>query len=133
MRTRTLTLPLLFVGLLLAGCSSDPLVGTWRTTIQNGGGTANMDLAFQSDGSLSVSYSVPNCSGMVSLAGLRWSSTTTRITIIGTTTCSGSINCPGGTLDCSAFSSTTLVGSDAYQLANDNMTLTYGAYNFMRR
>jgi hypothetical protein len=119
------------VASLMAGCSHDPLDGTW-TASDNGGGTAEAAteaITFNADGTLHVVLTVTehlgeSCTGAFDFTGLTWTSTATAISIGGTAKCTSTLQCNGAAVPCdSSQSGSPLSGAINYTLSNNNDTL----------
>ncbi len=129
---------------MFAGCASDPLVGEWETAAMTGQAVStSITLKLNADGYASIALNIRGggmsggapvtCSGgAITNFGLRWSSTATTLSITGTTTCTGFVQCQVGAnrleFDCAntmpeAMATNTL-RDVPYGLSADRNTLT---------
>jgi hypothetical protein len=130
--------------MLVAGCGSDPLVGEWETAAMtgqavstsitmklNGDGYASLALNIRGGG-MSGGRPVTCSGGAITNFGLRWTATATTLSITGTTTCTGYVQCQVGAnqleFDCSntmpeAMATNTL-RDVPYVFSADRNTLT---------
>ncbi len=114
------------LAVLGAGCSSDPLVGTWATSFTYLGTTGTSTYQVNGDGTLAytLSGSGSTCSGSMTWSGYTWTSTGTSVAFAGVPQCSGSFTCGAFSLNCTAGSSQALkAGSCSYALSNNDDTL----------
>ncbi len=112
----------------LAACSSgtgpSPLVGTWKASITPQTGST-MDLTMTIDASGSLTYGLVGtgtCSGTLDYAGFTWTSTATTLSTTGTASCTGAgVTCGANVLSCSSTGPSS--GVCDYALSNNNNTL----------
>jgi hypothetical protein len=126
--TRGLPAAAAALALASAGCSSNPLDGTWSVASTFGTFTATQTVDISSGGSLTVTYTATSssCSGTLTNTGYQWAATASSITFSGTPVCTGSITCGALSLSCTEASSFK-AGSCTYALSDDNDTLALTA------
>jgi hypothetical protein len=108
------------------GPVANPLDGTWLYTEREGDQTFDARITFESDGSITESVEVSDCTGVDTVSGLSWTSTSTTLTVAGTESCTGELTCGTSTAGCSTM---TPMGPATdttcnYALSNGDDTLT---------
>jgi hypothetical protein len=104
-----------------------PLEGTWSVTTSGGGVTATTTITLNGDGTLTETVSSTGCTGMDSLSGYSWSSTSATVSVTGEPTCTGMLVCTVAGMTVSEPCSGTgggVTGTCNYTLSNGNDTLT---------
>jgi hypothetical protein len=113
------------------GPATNPLDGTWLYTDRVGDESFTARITFQSDGALTESVEVSDCTGVDTVSGLSWTSTSTTLTVTGTESCTGELTCGTSTAGCSTLSPmgpATDTTCD-YVVSNDGDTLTLSDCN----
>jgi hypothetical protein len=120
---------------VMTGCggstsgSASSLDGTW-TYKPAATEVASIGFTFNADGTASETLTAAGtCSGTVTISGYLWSSTSSSVSISGTTACAGTFSCTIGkaieTEPCATIQGdATLGGTCNYILSNDGNTLT---------
>jgi hypothetical protein len=84
------------------GPSSNPLVGTWQTSVDTQGTIAVETIDLQGDGTVIetvqlTSVGGASCKGSIQFTGVTWTSTATTLTIAGAgAACTGGFSCSDG-------------------------------------
>lgn len=112
--------------LVLVGCASSPLVGTWdgpsTTTL---GTTSHAEVVLDGNGTLTYALvGSGSCNGTLLYSGYTWASDAVTLTFSGTPTCSGMVTCGALSFGCGQSTLSSALGACTYVLSNGNQTLT---------
>jgi hypothetical protein len=102
----------------------NPLEGTWLYTTPTGPSLSE-SITFGPGGALTLTLTAADCSGQETLSGVSWTATATQVTVSGSASCSGSLDCLGGPGGCGT-APTAIETTCGYALSNNDDVLTLG-------